>query len=192
MHAYDAQERALFLGVDPMAMRRRATLGTLAALGAIEQTFNAEQVWADVQKGGSCYTPGTPFYIAIAEYQAQDPPNTQAANVLLGQCNAAGAKATHAIREALVKLGYGDGITYGVGWSEANPGQQWKAFLADYGMAPGPGLGVTKLGLQQMEAKLKGQPDVVTQNKKKKWWILAAAGAATAVVGGGAYYLSQR
>jgi len=114
------------------------------AFGSVAQDFNANQVWADVQLGGSCYTPGNANYTACqAEPQA------------CGKCNYAGGKATNMIRAALNELGYGPLTMGNVPWGEGNPGAAWKRFLSDHNMAPGPGLGVSLDGLILMEKLLK-------------------------------------
>ena len=97
-------------------------------------------------------------------------------------------------------LSYGP-LTYGVAWSEGNPGAAWKKFMLDNNMAPGPGLGVTLLGLQQMQAKIQGGEDVVPippgkdetdkAIARKKWLPWAIAGGAVVLVGGG-YYLMNK
>lgn len=193
---YDDAEDLVWLdGRDPqdgyLYPEDMATLGAVYGLGAVAD-FDAEKVWADIQQSNDCYSPQGKHY-ADCHTQPVSPFCPQ------GACNAASARATQAIREGLVELGYSDGIKYGAAWSESNPGAQWKKFLADRGMAPGPGLGVTKLGLQQMEAELKGEDDVVPvppngkgENdlpvpvKKVPWWAWAAGGVALA---GGGYLL---
>lgn len=110
----------------------------IAGFGSVSAEFNANQVWADVQKGGSCYAPG-----------AKPTASEKAA------CNAAGARATNMIRAALNELGYGPLAVGNMPWSNANPGAAWKRFLSDHNLAPGPGLGVSLQGLLLMEKLLK-------------------------------------
>jgi len=115
-----------------------------SGFGSVANDFNANQVWADVQKGGACYTPGNPLYTAC-----------QADSAACGPCNFAGGKATNMIRAGLNELGYGPLQVGNVAWGEGNPGAAWKRFLSDHGLPPGPGLGVSLQGLMLMERLLK-------------------------------------
>lgn len=107
------------------------------AFGSVATDFNAAAVFADVQKGGSCYDGKTH---TAAEMSA---------------CNAAGSRATRMIQAALNELGYGPLDVNGAWKDPGNPGSAWKKFLADNGMSPGPGLGITQQGLVKMEQLLK-------------------------------------
>jgi hypothetical protein len=137
------------------------------SMGAVDFDFNANKVWADVQLGGSCYTPNNPNYQNEAMY---------------GQCNAAGARATDTIRKGLNALGYGP-LVLGEMWSNANPGDALAKFHADEGLAPGPGLGVSKAGLQRMEERLGGAKAGVGG--------IVVFGLAALAVGGGLVLISK-
>jgi hypothetical protein len=105
--------------------------------GSIAADFSANAVWADVQLGASCYT------------------GQAGANTNIGQCNAAGGRAANMIRVGLNELGYGPLQVGTSTWTSANPGNAWNRFLADHGLPPGPGLGISLQGLMLMEQLLK-------------------------------------
>lgn len=107
--------------------------------GSVKDDFDANKVWADAQLGGSCYTPGNPNYQNTA---------------MQGSCNAAGGRATRMVQAALSELGYGPLNVNGY-WTEGNPGSQWKKFLSEAGLSPGPGLGLSLQGLTLMQQKLR-------------------------------------
>lgn len=116
----------------------------MSGFGAFADTFSAQQVWNDAQLGGSCFTPGN------ANFKACEEPTTPAC----GQCNAAGARATKQVQAALNQLGYGPMAVDGK-WGSGTSGA-WKRYLADNGLTPGPGLGLSEQGLALMERQLKG------------------------------------
>lgn len=133
------------------------------AFGA-ETTFNAKQVWADAQLGGSCFTPGNPNF----ENEA-----------MLGTCNAAGGRATREIQAALNTLGYStplDGRFQGV--TRTN----WNKFMAQHGLSSAMGE-VQEQGLllieDQLRAGITPGPDTPKQTKKVNGKFIPVTGDAS-------------
>ena len=123
-------------GSGPSAVGSYYYLQGLGAFGSVANDFNAAAVFADVQKGGACYSPG-------------------GEKLDKGACNAAGSRATRMIQAALNELGYGPLDVNGAWKDPGNPGSAWRKFLADNSMSMGPGLGITLQGLVKMEELLK-------------------------------------
>lgn len=134
----------------------------------IRKSFNATQVWADAQLGGSCYTPGNPMYEACS---------IQGEQAACGKCNYAGGKASDQIRRGLVELGYAEDLTTGVMWGGADKAA-WEAFTADQSLPAGPGL-VNKVGIDRMGKLLReGEapgPSAKAGMSKLGWAVVAGA-----------------
>jgi hypothetical protein len=115
--------------------------------------FSASAVWADVQLGGSCYTPSSLNYKNPA---------------MSGQCNAAGGRATKLVQAALNELGFNPGPPAGFFNEQTKSAGQ--AFAATMGMSYGGGLAPSKDVLVAMEDQLRqGKtpgPSTVTKYKK--------------------------
>jgi hypothetical protein len=141
---------------------------------AIRKSFNATEVWAQAQLGGSCYTPGNPMY---------DLCSVQGQNAACAKCNAAGGKASDQIRRGLVELGYADDLTTGVMWGGADEAA-WKAFTADQSLPAGPGL-VNKVGIDRMGELLHAGEAPGPTGKAgmgKIGWLLVAGAIGVAAV----------
>lgn len=103
----------------------------LEGFGSVSETFSAAGVWQDVQATYPC----------------------SASGVWVGSCNAAGARAVKAVQAGLNALGYGP---IPVDGNVNSPWQgQWKQFLSQHGLTPGPGFGLSEQGLLLMEDLLK-------------------------------------
>lgn len=109
----------------------------LQGFGSTAETFSAAAVWQDVLTTNACYGP--------EDQRPASPP--------YGACNAAGSRAVKAVQAALNELGYGP---IPVDGNVSSPWEgQWKQFLAQHNLSPGPGFGLTEQGLILMEKFLK-------------------------------------
>lgn len=104
-----------------------------AGFGAVGSSgFSADDVLRNVAISDTCYGPG-----------GTGKPS--------GACNVAGQKANKAVAAGLNELGYGPVAVDGsISWQGA-----WSQFLADHGLTPGPGFGLTKQGLLLMEQQIR-------------------------------------
>lgn len=137
-----------------------AGYGYYHGMGAIRQTFNADQVWADAQKGGAIGATQASFSAGGCTGSGQHPdgpgPLADACLAiwkLMGSQNAAGLRAANAVREGLNELGYGP-LTLSVAWGGADR-SAWEAFTSKHNLPAGPGL-VNKVGLDKMQDVLRG------------------------------------
>jgi hypothetical protein len=171
---YGPYDNGIFGAVDPSNIR---------------ETFDADQVWADAQMGGTIGD-------AQAGYAAQgclpggaSPPGFNEAQrqactagwQQLGRINAAGGRAAKAVQAGLNELGYGPIAVDGMWGSESSAA--WAKFAADAKVPAGPGL-VSRAGIVAMEEALKGgkTPGPTKAGLGPMGWLLIALGIGAAGV----------
>jgi hypothetical protein len=162
------------------------------ATAGIRQTFDAQQVWADAQKGGTIGALQTNYNNMGCLPNGEAPTAVKgaacrAAWQTMGNVNAAGGRAARAIQEGLNELGYGPIGVDGVWGGESSAA--WGAFTADQGLPAGPGL-VNKAGIDKMGALLHGgeAPGPAKAGMPTWGWLLIIA----AGVGGVAMLSKKR
>lgn len=147
-------------------------------MGDIRESFDCNKVFQDSQLGGTIGT----LMNAVKVCREQGRPESECAAIeqQIGRTNAAGARASKAVKQALNELGYGP-LDVGGMWDAAAIAA-WKKFAADNEVPAGPGL--SKAGLCAMEAQLRG--GALAGLGKYGPWILAA------LVGGAGYVLLKK
>ena len=145
--------------------------------------LDVDQVMADIAASDVCYGPtGVCKDPASAECKAAQ-----------GQCNFAGQRANKEIAAALNALGYGPvAVSGAITWQGA-----YNQFLANNGLAKGPGYGITRQALltmkQQLDAGEPTGPGEPTTYKKVNGELIPTgngAGAARAGVSTGTILLA--
>jgi hypothetical protein len=104
--------------------------------------LDVDQVLADINTSDFCYGP--------QGVCSGDKAGTAVCKGAQGQCNFAGQRANKEIAAALNALGYGPiAVSGAITWKGA-----YSQFLADNGLAKGPGFGITRQALLTMKAQL--------------------------------------
>lgn len=145
--------------------------------------LDVDQVMADISTSDFCYGP--------SGVCSGDGAGTDVCKGAQGQCNFAGQRANKEIAAALNALGYGPvAVSGAITWQGA-----YNQFLADNGLAKGPGYGITRQALLTMKQQLDaGEPtgpgEPATYKKVNGELVPTGNGAAKAGVSGGMLLLA--
>jgi hypothetical protein len=147
--------------------------------------LDVDEVLGNISKSDACYGPNG---MCTTAGRASAP---GACEQIQGTCNYAGQQANKEIAAALNALGYGPvAVSGAITWQGA-----YNKFLADNGLAKGPGYGITRQALLTMKQQLEaGQPtgpgEPTTYKKVNGELIPTGNGAARAGVSTGTLLLA--
>jgi hypothetical protein len=119
-----------------------AGYGGYGAFGADSSFFDVQTILNNVAKSDVCY----------GQKGLCKPPVNNGAVCAEAQpsCNFAGQQVGKDMQAALNQLGYGPiAVDGSLSWEGP-----YKRFLSDFGMTPGPGFGITEVGLRKMKEQL--------------------------------------